>query len=189
MMGSVMQIPAVAEMCKKAEKILGYDLLNICVNGPKEKLYDTAFAQPALFVAGLAAVEKLRHENPEVVNRCGRVAGLSLGEYTTLVFAGSMSFEDGLKVVQIRAEAMKEAASMGDQGMLSVIGLDDATLYRRSSSERARTSPKFAKPKTETPRLPSCARWPITCSPPVASFPGTRMPWMRSRASPRRRTP
>jgi len=128
MMGSIARIPAVAEMCKKAEEILGYDLLHICVNGPKDKLDDTVYAQPALFLAGLAAVEKLRAENPEVVNRCARVAGLSLGEYTALVFAGAMSFEDGLKVVKIRAEAMKEAASVGEHGMLSVIGLGDETL-------------------------------------------------------------
>lgn len=54
--------------------------------------------QPALFVAGLAAVEKLRQEDPEAVAGCSAAAGLSLGEYTALVFAGALSFEDGLKV-------------------------------------------------------------------------------------------
>ena len=48
-------VPAVVEMLSKAKSILGYDLLDLCLNGPKEKLDDTAFAQPALFVAGLAA--------------------------------------------------------------------------------------------------------------------------------------
>ena len=56
------ELPSVRLMCDKASEILGYDLLDVCVNGPKEKLDDTAFAQPALFVAGLAAVEKLRAE-------------------------------------------------------------------------------------------------------------------------------
>lgn len=54
--------------------------------------------QPALFVAGLAAVEKLRGENPEAVQGCSATAGLSLGEYTALVFSGAMTFKDGLKV-------------------------------------------------------------------------------------------
>lgn len=56
------------------------------------------YAQPALFVAGLAAAEKLRADNPEAVAGCSAVAGLSLGEYTALVFAGALSFDDGLKV-------------------------------------------------------------------------------------------
>lgn len=66
--------------------------------GPKEQLDNTVYSQPALFVAGLAAVERLRAQDPAAVARCGAAAGLSLGEYTALVFAGAMSFEDGLKV-------------------------------------------------------------------------------------------
>ena len=56
------------------------------------------FSQPALYVAGLAAVEKLRAEEPAAVEQCSAAAGLSLGEYCALVFAGALSFEDGLKV-------------------------------------------------------------------------------------------
>ncbi len=59
-------VPAVMDMLGKARAILGYDLLDLCQNGPKEKLDNTAYAQPALFVAGLAAVEKLRQESPQV---------------------------------------------------------------------------------------------------------------------------
>lgn len=90
--------PAVVEMLSTAKAVLGYDLLDLCVNGPKEKLDDTAFAQPALYVAGLAAVEKLRAENPAAAAECSMCAGLSLGEYCALTFAGVISFEDGLKV-------------------------------------------------------------------------------------------
>jgi len=115
-------------MCDEAREILGYDLLDVCVNGPKEKLDDTVYSQPALFVAGLAAVEKLRTDDPEVVARCSRTAGLSLGEYTSLVFSGAMSFSDGLKVVKVRAESMAAAAKVGDHGMLSVVGLKDDVL-------------------------------------------------------------
>ena len=92
-------MPAVVEMLAKAKAILGYDLLDLCQNGPKEKLDDTAFAQPALFVAGLAAAEKLRAESPGVVEQCSACAGLSLGEYCAMAFAGVITFEEGLKVV------------------------------------------------------------------------------------------
>lgn len=73
-------------------------MLDLCLSGPKERLDDTAVAQPALFVAGLAAVEKLRRDNPKIVDDCSACAGLSLGEYCALAFAGVISFEEGLKV-------------------------------------------------------------------------------------------
>ena len=60
--------------------------------------------QPALFVAGLAAAEKLRGESPAAMDGCSVAAGLSLGEYTALVFAGALSFRDGLKVGALRSE-------------------------------------------------------------------------------------
>jgi [acyl-carrier-protein] S-malonyltransferase len=67
--------------------------------GPKEKLDSTVISQPAIYVASLAALEKLKQERPEVVEQVDVAAGLSLGEYTALVFAGAMSFEDGLALV------------------------------------------------------------------------------------------
>eukprot|EP00798_Chlamydomonas_sp_ICE-L_P030961 gene30961-17152_t len=96
------QIPAVRSMLDKANDVLGYNLLDVCLNGPKEKLDNTCFAQPALFVAGLAAVEVLRSTDPSALSRCVAAAGLSLGEYSALVFAGALSFEDGLKVVLLK---------------------------------------------------------------------------------------
>ena len=68
-------LPAVQKMLKQAEAVLGYDLLKLCLEGPKEKLDDTVFSQPALYVAGLAAVEKLRHDDPAAVNDCTATAG------------------------------------------------------------------------------------------------------------------
>ena len=80
---------------------------DVLYQGPKEDLDNTVHSQPALFVAGLAAVEKLRAENPTAVEECGATAGLSLGEYTALVFAGALSFDDALKVVKVRQDAMR----------------------------------------------------------------------------------
>jgi [acyl-carrier-protein] S-malonyltransferase len=124
MLDGVKDKPSVKEMLAKAEGILGYDILQICLEGPAEKLEETRYCQPAMFLGGLAAVEKLRQENEEAVTRCSVMAGLSLGEYTALCAAGVFSFEDGLRLVKLRGEAMQEAATVGDQAMLSCAGLD-----------------------------------------------------------------
>jgi len=113
-----------------AEKVLGYDLRAVCVEGPKEKLDDTVYAQPALLLANLVALEKLRDEDPQAVASCDACAGLSLGEYAALVFAGILSYEDAFKVVKARAEGMSAAAAVGTHGMLSIVGLDDAKLEK-----------------------------------------------------------
>ncbi len=109
--------------------------------GPKSKLDDTVHAQPALFVAGLAAVEKLRAENASAADSASACAGLSLGEYTALVFAGALSFEDGLKVVKARAESMAAAAAVGSHGMLSVVGMGDTELDGLCAAAAAKAGP------------------------------------------------
>lgn len=73
-------------------------------------------------------VEKVRHDTPALVDSVSCAAGLSLGEYTALVFAGALTFEEGLRVVKVRAESMAAAAKVGAHGMLSIVGLDDATV-------------------------------------------------------------
>lgn len=117
-------VPAARDLFDRAASVLGYDLLEVCTNGPAEKLNSTVYSQPALFVTSLAAVESLRAESPGVVDDCGITAGLSLGEYTAMVFAGAMDFETGLKVVQRRGEAMQAAADAVESGMVSVLGLE-----------------------------------------------------------------
>lgn len=116
--------PRAQELYEKASAILGYDLAALCFEGPSEQLDSTIISQPALFVTSLAALEKVRAENPEVILGCEMAAGLSLGEYTALVFAGAMSFEDGLKLVQRRGEAMQAAADATPSGMVSILLLD-----------------------------------------------------------------
>jgi len=74
--------------CETAQKILGYDILELCMFGPEKDLEETSRAQPALFLAGMAGLEKLKGINPAVVETPGCVAGLSLGEYTALCAAG-----------------------------------------------------------------------------------------------------
>lgn len=117
-------VPAARALFEEASGILGYDLLEVCVNGPVEKLNSTVVSQPAIFVSSLAALEKLKQDEPGVVAECGATAGLSLGEYTALVFAGALSFADGVRVVQRRGEAMQAAADATPSGMVSILGME-----------------------------------------------------------------
>jgi [acyl-carrier-protein] S-malonyltransferase len=117
-------LPAAAKLYDRAGELLGYDLAALCFGGPAEQLDSTVFSQPAIFVTSLAALESLRAASPEVVESCEAAAGLSLGEYTALVFAGVMSFDDGLMLVQKRGAAMQEAADATPSGMVSILGLE-----------------------------------------------------------------
>jgi [acyl-carrier-protein] S-malonyltransferase len=117
-------LPSVRQLYDRAADVLGYDLAKLCFEGPAERLDSTICSQPALFVTSLAALESLRQESPDVVLSCEAAAGLSLGEYTALVFAGVMEFEDGLTLVQRRGAAMQEASDATPSGMVSILGLE-----------------------------------------------------------------
>jgi len=117
-------LPAARRLYDRAGELLGYDLAKLCFEGPAEQLDSTVFSQPALFVTSLAALESLRAESPDVVLACEAAAGLSLGEYTAMVFAGVMDFEDGLMLVQERGAAMQKAADATPSGMVSILGLE-----------------------------------------------------------------
>ena len=108
----------------RAAEILGYDLAKLCFEGPVEQLDSTVYSQPALFVSALAALEMLKEVKPELVASATHTAGLSLGEYTSLVFAGAISFEDGLKVVQRRGQAMQESSDRCPSGMAALMLLE-----------------------------------------------------------------
>lgn len=123
-------LPAARRLFDRAAEVLGYDLAEICFHGPDEDLDSTVYSQPALFVTSLAALELLRQESPQKVDACAAAAGLSLGEYTAIVFAGAMDFEDGLRVVQQRGQAMQEASDRTPSGMVSILGLDPAQVQR-----------------------------------------------------------
>lgn len=118
--------PVAKNLFDRAEEILGYDLATLCFTGSEEELSRTDRCQVAIFVASLAALATLEESQPELSVQAA--AGLSLGEYTALVFAGALSFEDGLRLVKIRGEAMQRAAMQMPSGMVSVAGLDSDSL-------------------------------------------------------------
>lgn len=130
-------VPAARALFDRANDLLGFDLRALCFDGPADRLNATDVSQPAIFVASLAALEGLKAERPDLVEQAAGAAGLSLGEYTALVFAGSMDFATGLEVVRRRGRAMQDAAEATPSGMTSVLGLDDEKvdeLCRRASA-------------------------------------------------------
>lgn len=118
------KVPAARALFDRAAGVLGYDLYKLCTEGPAADLDSTVYSQPALFVSSLAALDQLKQDAPELVSTCAATAGLSLGEYTALVFAGVMEFEAGLRVVNERGRAMQDAADATSSGMISILGME-----------------------------------------------------------------
>ena len=108
----------------KANDVLGFDLADICFNGRQDELDKTSLCQPAILVTSLAIIEAFK-ELGDSDHACFAVAGLSLGEYTALVFAGAIKFEDAIRLVHNRGQYMEEACEESPGGMLTIIGLDN----------------------------------------------------------------
>jgi [acyl-carrier-protein] S-malonyltransferase len=104
---------------RKADEVLGFALTKLCFHGPEEELTETRYCQPALYVHGLACLAAFRTQVPLVP---AFAAGLSLGEFTAHAAAGTMTFDDGLRVVATRGAAMQEACDLEPGGMTSLIG-------------------------------------------------------------------
>jgi [acyl-carrier-protein] S-malonyltransferase len=117
-------LPKARELYDRANQVLGYDLAKICFEGPASELDSTVRSQPALFVTSLAALEELKANRPETLKACEATAGLSLGEYTALVLAEVMEFEEALTLVQERGAAMQAAADREPSGMVAILGLE-----------------------------------------------------------------
>ena len=116
------QSEAVRKIYQEADRILGFPVSQYCFEGPEETLTRTLYAQPAIFTTSLALFFLLQEKFQDL--KPSFVAGLSLGEFSALVAAGSLSFSDGLKLVQIRAESMEKAASENRGTMISILGLN-----------------------------------------------------------------
>lgn len=114
--------PEVRSTYAQASEILGYDLWDLVQNGPAEKLGETVVTQPAMLTAGIAT---WRCWQAAGGGQPQHLAGHSLGEYTALVVAGSLKFEDAVPLVRRRAELMQEAVPAGSGAMAAILGLDD----------------------------------------------------------------
>ena len=120
----VAQSPAAAKLFARGSAILGYDLLDVCRSGPADRLNTTAVSQPAILVTSLAALAVLRDRDPALLETARLTAGLSLGEYTALVFAGALDFDDAVRTVAERGRAMQDCAEADPGGMVAVLGLE-----------------------------------------------------------------
>lgn len=114
-------VPQAKELFDKANEILGFNITEIMFNGTAEELKQTKVTQPAVFLHSVILAQSLGIE-PDAT------AGHSLGEFSALVAAGALSFEDGLRLVAKRAEAMQKACEMQPGTMAAIIGLDDKTI-------------------------------------------------------------
>jgi len=115
--------PLAKEMMNKANEILGFDILKIMFEGTEQDLMQTKVTQPAIFIHSVTLANILSDNfKPDMV------AGHSLGEFSALVAAKSMTYEDGLKLVFARAMAMQKACEMQPSTMAAVIGLDESTV-------------------------------------------------------------
>ena len=116
--------PQAKAVFDKADQVLGFSLSKLCFEGPKEELTRTNNCQPAIVTTTIAAWEVFKSVNN--IEPDSYAAGLSLGEYSALVAAGAIKFEDAVYLVRRRGEFMEEEAGKKPGKMLSVIGLDYA---------------------------------------------------------------
>jgi len=113
-------VPQAKELFEKANEILGFRITDLMFNGTDEDLKQTKVTQPAIFLHSVILAKSLGDDfKPEMV------AGHSLGEFSALVAAGALSFEDGLRLVAARANAMQKACELNPSTMAAVLGLAD----------------------------------------------------------------
>jgi [acyl-carrier-protein] S-malonyltransferase len=121
------------KLFEQANEIVGFRISDIMFEGTEEDLRQTKVTQPAVFLHSVIAFKGIDSVKPEMV------AGHSLGEFSALVANGVLSFEDGLKLVSIRAQAMQKACEMQPSTMAAVLGLDDAKVEEVCAAVAAET--------------------------------------------------
>ena len=122
------QFPVVTETFKQASDVLGYDLWALTQQGPAEELNKTWQTQPALLAASVAIYRVWQQQYPALKPEV--MAGHSLGEYSALVCAGAMDFQDAIKLVELRGKLMQQAVPEGTGAMYAIIGLDNESIIK-----------------------------------------------------------
>ncbi|HEY4567327.1 MAG TPA: ACP S-malonyltransferase [Savagea sp.] len=126
-----------AQLAKRANDVLPFDLIELMTKGPQEELTLTYHTQPALLAVGAFVAERLSRASLQP----DYVAGHSLGEYTALVASGALSFDEGVRVVYERGRHMDEAVPAGEGAMAAVLGSDRETIERVTSQITAEGHP------------------------------------------------
>lgn len=120
------QFPIITETFKQASEVLGYDLWTLVQQGPAEELNKTWQTQPALLAASVAIYRVWQQQYPDFKPEV--MAGHSLGEYSALVCAGVIDFQDAIKLVELRGKLMQQAVPEGTGAMYAIIGLDNESI-------------------------------------------------------------
>lgn len=136
----------VKKLYSEASEVLGYDVAGLSFNGPAEELNKTFRTQPCLVVASIAAYHALIFKGIKP----SAVAGHSLGEYSALVAAGSMSFKDAVRITEIRGRIMQDAVPEGKGLMAAILGLDRNVVDEICKSISQKYSFKTLNPKLRT---------------------------------------
>tara|TARA_A100001035_G_C27768758_1_gene495131 strand:+ start:442 stop:1368 length:927 start_codon:yes stop_codon:yes gene_type:complete len=112
----------VKQLFKEADNTLGFDISNVILEGPKEKLDLTVNTQPAIFLISFSIYKLITQEFEKDLTKAKYFAGHSLGEYSALSAAGYLDFSDTLKLLRIRGDAMQNSVPDGEGGMVAVLG-------------------------------------------------------------------
>ena len=116
--------PSARELYDRADEILGFHLSKVIFEGPEEELQQTRNSQPAIAITSLALLRVAAELNPGLLDKPAFVAGHSLGEYSALVAAGSLRFDEAIQLLQVRGELMQLAGEKNPGTMAAVLGLD-----------------------------------------------------------------
>jgi len=118
--------PEARALYDRADRVLGFSLSKVCFAGPEDRLTATDVSQPAILVTSLAVLACIRTTPAGAALKADAAAGLSLGEYTALVAAGTIEFDDAVRITHLRGRFMQEACDAQGSGMVSLIGVDEA---------------------------------------------------------------
>jgi [acyl-carrier-protein] S-malonyltransferase len=128
----------VQNLFQEADDALGFSLSSLILNGPKEDLDLTENTQPAIFAISYSIFKLIKEEFNVDLNKANFFAGHSLGEYTALAAAGALSFQDTLKILKIRGNAMQSSVLKGTGGMMAVLGSDIKTIENIISENKTK---------------------------------------------------
>lgn len=131
------QYPVVEHTFQQASEVLGYDLWDLVQNGTAEELGQTHRTQPALLTASVALYRIWQQKFPE--QKPAVMAGHSLGEYSALVCAGVLDFQEAVKLVELRGQAMQDAVPAGAGAMFAIIGLENEAIINACQQAQQET--------------------------------------------------
>jgi len=120
----------VQDLFKEADDTLGFSISKLVLEGPKEDLDLTENTQPAIFLVSYSIFKLIKEEFKIDLNKASFFAGHSLGEYSALTSAGSLSFSDTLRILKIRGNAMQSSVPKGVGGMVAVLGSEIETIEK-----------------------------------------------------------